>query len=320
MPFLSGGGGIGPEGPQGIPGVDGTNGVDGVDGAQGPQGDPGIQGIQGPIGVTGNPGTNGIDGTDGIDGSQGIQGIQGIQGVSGPNIVDGTTASTLTGLLKGTGSLVAVESIANIKTNLSLVKGDVGLGNVDNTTDVNKPVSTATQTALNLKANIASPTFTGTVAGVTKAMVGLTSVDDTTDAGKPVSTAQQTALNLKANLASPSFTGNVTISANNIITDTTTGMQIGTGATQKLGFFGVTPAVRPGALTQTYSTTNTTHLALTSLAAPAGGTGTSAGGYNTAANRDLMITAQNAIRTDLTNLKNFVNSIVDQLQALGLLQ
>ena len=44
-----------------------------------------------------------------------------------------------------------------------LVKGDVGLGNVDNTSDANKPVSTAGQTALDLKANLASPTFTGTV-------------------------------------------------------------------------------------------------------------------------------------------------------------
>ena len=52
---------------------------------------------------------------------------------------------------------------ATVKTDLALVKGDVGLGNVDNTSDANKPVSTATQTALNLKANLASPTFTGTV-------------------------------------------------------------------------------------------------------------------------------------------------------------
>lgn len=44
----------------------------------------------------------------------------------------------------------------------SVTKTDVGLGNVDNTSDANKPVSTAQQTALNLKANIASPTFTGT--------------------------------------------------------------------------------------------------------------------------------------------------------------
>lgn len=45
---------------------------------------------------------------------------------------------------------------------MALVKGDVGLGNVDDTSDANKPVSTATQTALNLKANLASPVFTGT--------------------------------------------------------------------------------------------------------------------------------------------------------------
>ena len=40
--------------------------------------------------------------------------------------------------------------------NDTAVKGDVGLGNVDNTSDANKPVSTATQTALDLKANITS--------------------------------------------------------------------------------------------------------------------------------------------------------------------
>ena len=39
----------------------------------------------------------------------------------------------------------------------------VGLGSVNNTSDADKPVSTAQQTALNLKSNIASPTFTGTV-------------------------------------------------------------------------------------------------------------------------------------------------------------
>ena len=39
----------------------------------------------------------------------------------------------------------------------------VGLGNVDNTIDVNKPISSATQTALNLKAVINNPQFTGTI-------------------------------------------------------------------------------------------------------------------------------------------------------------
>ena len=61
------------------------------------------------------------------------------------------------------------------------------------------------------KAPLASPTFTGTVSGITATMVGLGSVDNTSDTAKPVSTAQQTALDLKANLASPTFTGTVTI-------------------------------------------------------------------------------------------------------------
>jgi hypothetical protein len=54
-------------------------------------------------------------------------------------------------------------------------------------------------TAINLKANIESPTFTGTVSGITKAMVGLANVDNTTDLNKPISIATQTALDLKAN-------------------------------------------------------------------------------------------------------------------------
>ncbi len=35
-------------------------------------------------------------------------------------------------------------------------KTDIGLGNVDNTSDLNKPISTATQTALDLKENVAN--------------------------------------------------------------------------------------------------------------------------------------------------------------------
>ena len=81
-----------------------------------------------------------------------------------------------------------------------ITKTMVGLGNVDNTSDASKPVSSATQTALDAKAPLASPTFTGTVGGITKTMVGLGSVDNTTDASKPVSTATQAALDAKVNI------------------------------------------------------------------------------------------------------------------------
>lgn len=49
------------------------------------------------------------------------------------------------------------ESLNSHKNNTSnphgVTKAQVGLGNVDNTSDANKPISTATQNALNLKAN-----------------------------------------------------------------------------------------------------------------------------------------------------------------------
>jgi hypothetical protein len=67
--------------------------------------------------------------------------------------------------------------------------------------------SNKSDSLLSAKAPLASPTFTGTVGGITKAMVGLPNVDNTADTAKPVSTAQQAALDLKAPLASPTFTG-----------------------------------------------------------------------------------------------------------------
>ena len=55
----------------------------------------------------------------------------------------------------------AVDSVAGKTGVVTLVKADVGLANVDNTSDVNKPISTATQDALNLKANAADTVLTG---------------------------------------------------------------------------------------------------------------------------------------------------------------
>lgn len=87
-------------------------------------------------------------------------------------------ATVLTGLSTATNAVItATDSIlialgklqkqisdhlSNISNPHSVTKVQVGLGNVDNTSDVNKPVSTAQQTALDLKANLASPIFTGT--------------------------------------------------------------------------------------------------------------------------------------------------------------
>ena len=71
-----------------------------------------------------------------------------------PTLVSGTNIKTLEGQsLLGSG-------------NIDLTKSDVGLENVDNTSDASKPISTATQTALNAKqATLVSGTNIKTVNG-----------------------------------------------------------------------------------------------------------------------------------------------------------
>lgn len=100
-----------------------------------------------------------------------------------------------------------------LSANITLDKIDVSLSNVDNTADVNKPISTATQSALDAKVptsrTVAGKPLTADVT-LAKGDIGLGSVDNTSDASKPISTATQTALNLKAPLASPAFTGTPT--------------------------------------------------------------------------------------------------------------
>ena len=67
-----------------------------------------------------------------------------------------------------------------INTPTGITKTDVGLANVDNTTDAGKPVSTATQTALDLKANLSGPTFTGTISAASLTLSGDLTVNGTT--------------------------------------------------------------------------------------------------------------------------------------------
>jgi hypothetical protein len=63
-------------------------------------------------------------------------------------------AETVSGIVPIVNGGTGAATVAGAKTNL-------GLNNVDNTSDLNKPVSTATQTALDAKAPLASPGFTG---------------------------------------------------------------------------------------------------------------------------------------------------------------
>lgn len=68
--------------------------------------------------------------------------------------------------------------------------------------------------------------------------------------------------------------------------------------------------------TQTYATAARTVPVATASTPPAGGTGAAAGAYDTSGNRDLMIASITATQADLLALKQVVNSIIDDLQAL----
>lgn len=59
---------------------------------------------------------------------------------------------TANDIIQYVGGVLTNRTMAQLKTALALAKADVGLSNVDNTADASKPISTATQTALDLKA------------------------------------------------------------------------------------------------------------------------------------------------------------------------
>jgi len=80
-------------------------------------------------------------------------------------IVDTDVATTKKITVTQVKALAPVQSVASKTGAVSLVKGDVGLGNVDNTADADKPISSATQTALDAKEDTitgAATTITGT--------------------------------------------------------------------------------------------------------------------------------------------------------------
>ena len=172
-----------------------------------------------------------------------------VSGISDTEIayLDGVTSAIQTQLNDKLASSSAATTYAPIASptftgNVSgITKTMVGLGDVDNTADTAKPVSTAQQTALDLKANLASPALTGTPTAPTAAAATNTTQIATTafvraEVANLVGTASATldtlgeiatalgndaslsttltnSIALKAPLASPTFTGTVTIPA-----------------------------------------------------------------------------------------------------------
>jgi hypothetical protein len=113
----------------------------------------------------------------------------------------------------------------------------------------------------------------------------------------------------------------------NLIFGTTTGTQLGTSSSQKIGAYGATPVVRPSAYTQTYATASRTHSNPTAVTV----TDNSGGSADTTLqaigasysqtevrNNFADLAAQhNAVVADLANVKQVLNQVLDDLQLIG---
>jgi hypothetical protein len=102
-----------------------------------------------------------------VTGASNIVYASGSGSATNTNTGDNATNSQYSGLASSKENTITAGTTSQYfrgdKTFQTLNKTAVGLANVDNTSDANKPISTATQTALNLKANLAGGnTFTGT--------------------------------------------------------------------------------------------------------------------------------------------------------------
>ena len=168
------------------------------------------------------------------------------------NIVIGTTTGTKIGtsttqkigfygstaIVQPSGSLLTAIAALGLVATPTLAESDI----TNLVTDLNTHT-----TNIALKANTASPTFTGTVTAPT--FVGALTGNAT---GLSANIAESQVTNLvsdlalKAPLSSPTFTTGVTLTDGlNVVVGTVTGTQFGTAATQKIGFYGTTAVVRP---------------------------------------------------------------------------
>jgi hypothetical protein len=168
----------------------------------------------------------------------------------------------------------------------ALTKSSVGLTNVDNTTDANKPVSTATQAALDLKANLAGPTFTGTVVLPSTTSIGDVSA---TELGylDGVTSAIQTQLTARLPLAGGTMTGELVLSGAPTLDLHAVTKQYVDGLAAGINFHQPVVAATAGNLAGTYNN-GTSGLGATITAASNGSIGTIDGVSVSVGNRILL--------------------------------
>ena len=190
----------GPQGPRGPRGEKGDRGDVGATGVTGPAGSTGLDGVKGD---KGDKGDLGLTGAKGDKGDQGNQGFKGDKGDTGPAGVKGDQG--VQGIQGQDGLTTSVNGVTQIDGNVTLTKSDIGLGNVDDTSDLNKPISTATQSALDLKLGLNTPITAGSNSKITYDSNGLVlssskaDISDITDLASALSNKLETSLKGAAN-------------------------------------------------------------------------------------------------------------------------
>lgn len=142
-----------------------------------------------------------------------------IHGIADTSLL-ATTANVATAK---TEAIAAAGTAADTKVSTAvaaLTKSSVGLGNVDNTSDANKPVSTAQASAIaTAKSEAIADATTRVNAVIASAPAALDTLNELATAlGNDASfaTTMTNALAAKAPIASPTFTGTVTVAANGV--------------------------------------------------------------------------------------------------------
>ena len=177
---------------------------------------------------------------------------------------DAISAAAADATSKANAAVTSAGTAADTKISTAvaaLTKSSVGLGNVDNTADASKPVSTAQATAIATAKSEAIADATSQVnALLTGAPAALNTLDELAAAlGDDANFASTvtTNLGLKAPLASPTFTGTVTVAAAGVAF--TDGTQTKEGVPSRTPIIQKTAAYTIGALTERDSLIEVSH-------------------------------------------------------------
>lgn len=204
-------------------------------------------------GITGGAAVSSVSGAAPIASSGGTTPVISISPATGS--AAGSLSAADKAKLDTVGANANVTSVAGRTGVVTLTSADVGLGNVNNTTDLNKPISTATQTALNTK--VTNPMTTAgdlIVGGAAGAPIRLPigtagqvlTVVSGTESWQTVAAAPITAINVTAPITSTGgSTPNIGISS---VTTSANGAML---ATDKVKLDGITTGAAVASVTGT---------------------------------------------------------------------